>query len=550
MKHGKIYYLLALGLIIALLLPLSATPAHATAGAFRLDPAEGEIGTLILVDGFAFTAGTIVHVYFSSNEAVFGNAIDVNVTAYERLAATSINIDGEFTTPYAFAVPDELNDGPVIEDVHGGDYYFYATYLGSPNIIALARFTVIDGEIELSPTEGAVGTEVQISGEGLRSNQSIIVQYDGDYIPIDSGDSTTDEDGSFTCAIIIPESVSGSHVITVIDESGDRPEAEFNVAPEIGIEPTEQTAGEVVIISGTGFGQREDITITLAGEEVDTTPTSISTDFSGSFDGSFLVPFEGVSGPREVVVIDESQNRAEAQLTVWGGIVLNPTTSLVAPGHAGMELAVRGAGFTVGATVTVSYGNDDESIEVTTLPVAFNGGFLAEFTVPSSPAGSHIITATDGTSTATATFIMESQPPPMPVALQPNVGSTAAAGAYFDWQDADDDSQPVTYTLQIASDADFNNILLEREGIALSAYTLSEDERLEPTEERGPYYWRVRAVDGAFNEGEWSYPILFYVGFSWASIPAWAWYIFGGLIIALVGIYGLRRRKKAAGEKK
>jgi hypothetical protein len=549
MKHGKIFYLLALSLILALLLPVAATPVQAAAGSFRLEPTEGEIGTIIIVEGYAFDVGSIVHVYFSSNEAEFGDAIDVDVTAYERLAATLINIDGEFSVPYAFAVPYELNDGPVVEDVHGGDYYFYATYLGSPSIIALGKFTVLDGEIVLSPTEGTVGTEVQISGEGLRSNQSIIVKYDEDNIPIASGDTTTDENGSFTCTIIVPESVGGSHVITVIDESGNRPEATLNVVPEIATEPTEQTAGGEVSISGTGFGQREDLTITLDGEEVETTPTSISTDFYGSFTGSFLVPYEGVSGPREVAVTDESQNRAETQLTVGGGIVLSPATSLVAPGYAGMELAVRGAGFTVGATVTISYGNNDESTEVATVPVAINGGFQAGFIVPSSPAGSHSITATDGTSTATATFIMESQPPPVPVTLEPDVGGTASERAYFDWQDVDDDSQPVTYTLQITLDADFNYILLEREGIALSAYTLSQDERLEPTEEGGPYYWRVMAVDGAFNESDWSYPVLFYVGFSWAAIPAWAWYIFGAIVIVLVGIYGLRRRKKTPAEK-
>ncbi len=551
MKHGKLYYILALSIILTLLLPVPAIPAHAASGIFLLDPDEGKIGDMVVIDGYAFNYGELVLIYFSSDQAIVGNAIDAAVTAYEIVTLTSVDINGEFIIPYYFAVPDKLTDGQDIEDVHGGDYYFYATYYYNKTIIvAVGKFTVIDGEIELSPTSGTLGTEVQISGQGLRPNQNITAQYDGNDIAIARGDNETDGEGSFTCTILIPESTGGSHVITIIDESGNRPEADFNVETEISIAPTDQAAGEEVIISGTGFGQREAITVTLDGSEVATTPTIISTNLYGSFDGSFLIPFEGVYGPREVAAIDDSHNRAEAQLTVLGGITLYPVTSLVASGYAGMELLIRGASFIVSATVIISYASNDESIPVATVPVDFSGGFLVKFNVPPSPAGSHAITASDGTSTAIATFSMESQPPPIPAPLSPEVTGTAAEEAHFDWEDVDDDSQPITYTLQVASDADFNIIELEREGLSSSEYTLSEEEKLEPTEEQVPYYWRIRAVDGAFNESDWSYPRLFYVGFSWALIPVWVWYAFGGLIALLAGIFGFRTWRKAPRGKK
>ncbi|GAI03108.1 unnamed protein product, partial [marine sediment metagenome] len=100
--------------------------------------------------------------------------------------------------------------------------------------------------------------------------------------------------------------------------------------------------------------------------------------------------------------------------------------------------------------------------------------------------------------------------------------------------------------LQIASDADFTTIVLEKEGLSRSEYTVAEEEKLESTEKEAPYYWRVKAVDGASNESEWTYPRLFYVGFSWTSIPDWVWYTFYGLGVLLLGILGFWVRRRSA----
>ena len=545
MKYSKICHILALSIILALLVPVSTAPAHAAGASIDLYPNEGEIGDRIEIEGCDFNANQLVFIYLSSDIAEKGDEIDVEVTAYERVARANINADGGFALTYLFYVPDELSDGEDREDVHGGDYYIYATYIPSKHIVAVAGFTVIDGEIELDLEEGTVGTEVKISGEGLRSNQKITVQYDVEEVDIASGDSQTDDDGKFTCTIIIPESSAGSHTITVIDESGNKPEAEFSVEPQITIDPTNPAAGELVQFSGTGFGKREIITITLDDAEVPTTPMTINTNHYGSFDGSFLVPFHGSYGTREVEARDDNRHRAKAQLTIWGGINLNPITSPTSPGHVGMELVISGAGFIANATVTITYSNNDETIPVATVPADDDGRFSVDFTVPPSIAGSYAITATDDTSTATSTFTMESQAPPTPAPLRPKVTGTAAAEAYFDWEDVTDLSG-VSYTLQVASDADFTTIVLEKEDLSSSEYTVAEEEKLEPTEKEAPYYWRVKAVDGAFNESEWTYPISFHIGFSWTSIPDWAWYIFGALGVLLLGILGFWVRRRRA----
>ena len=275
--------------------------------------------------------------------------------------------------------------------MHGGDYYVYATYyFGKKRIEAIAKFVVIDGEIELDPKEGAVGTEVRISGEGLRQGQKITIAMSG---------------------------------ISKIEAS----------------------------------------------------------------DGSF--------------------NTAEAQLTIFilaipADISLRPTTSQTSPGYVGMELTINGTRFIANTMITITYSNN-EDITVATATTDADGDFSATFTVPPSVAGSHTVTSTDGISTATVIFIMESEAPPMPVPLLPKVASTAEAEAYFDWTDIEDPSG-VTYTLQVALDADFTTIVLQREGLLDSEYTITEEEKLESTEKEPPYYWRVKAVDGASNESDWT----------------------------------------------
>ncbi|GAI78646.1 unnamed protein product, partial [marine sediment metagenome] len=150
-----------------------------------------------------------------------------------------------------------------------------------------------------------------------------------------------------------------------------------------------------------------------------------------------------------------------------------------------------------------------------------NGSFSAIFTVPSSVAGDHVVSATDGISIANAVFTLESETPLIPVPLLPEVAATAKKTAHFDWEDVTDPSG-VTYVLQIASDDGFGSVILEKNNLADSEYTLTEEEKLGSTENKASYYWRVRAIDGAFNGSEWTTPRSCYVGFSWFSMPAWS----------------------------
>jgi hypothetical protein len=182
MKNSQICRLLASSIIVALL--LSVFTAGLAAGAsVSLDPDEGEIGDWVEI---GYSGSETVRFYFSSDEADVGDKIGEQVRAYL------------FITKDTFKVPERLEDGTREEDVHGGEYYVYAAAI-SKKILAVATFTVIKGEIWLTSEEGSVGDEVGISGEELRPNQAITVEYDDEEVDIISGDMT-DGEGNFTCS--------------------------------------------------------------------------------------------------------------------------------------------------------------------------------------------------------------------------------------------------------------------------------------------------------------------------------------------------------------
>ena len=197
---------------------------------------------------------------------------------------------------------------------------------------------------------------------------------------------------------------------------------------------------------------------------------------------------------------------------------LAQTTVQVYPtqGPATTTVTVTGGGFAANGTITVSY----DGTQVGTATITPNGNFDVSFTATGA-VGSHDIISTDGTNSVTSTFTIttaaattDSTSPPTPEPLLPIMGGKATSKARFDWESvgADHPSQPITYTLQIASDSAFATILLDKTGLTTSEYTLTEVEKLQPATEGTLYYWRVKAIDAASNASGWTGAGIFHVG--------------------------------------
>ena len=86
--------------------------------------------------------------------------------------------------------------------------------------------------------------------------------------------------------------------------------------------------------------------------------------------------------------------------------------------------------------------------------------------------------------------------------LAPENAAKTETALTFDWETTTDaDNDPITYTLIIAADADFNTVVYQQAGIRKSEFALDDQAVLE---DNTTYYWTVEAVDyfGARTESE------------------------------------------------
>jgi len=446
-------------------------------------------------------------------------------------------------------------------------------------VMAIPGSPVLAAEsIRLSPTAGGISDEIEVKGDGFKTDKTRVYIYFSSqegavYDRIDdeitvyklTKKTTPDIDGNIRVSFEVPEMldegiegrfssqevVGGNYYVYVTYGDDDKIEAvaEFTVRG-IKLNPTSGVANDTVAVTGVGFGEDLTVSITFAGEEVSTSPPSINTDEDGSFTASFSVP-DVVVAAYDVRVADEAGNEAKAEFTVAvaPGITIRPVTTPATPGYVGMKVTISGIGFKIDSAITITYAA--EPIAVATSDG--DGAFLATFLIPKSASGGHPITASDGVNTKQLSFIMESQAPPKPVLLLPEDGAETEAQAFFDWGSISDDSHPVSYILQVASSENFtsSSIVLEKTALTNSKYLVTQG--LEPTEEDAPYYWKVRAIDGASNEGEWSTIGTFYVAKpAEPSLPSrperfgWLIYLWIGLGIVAAAVLGYWLRKKIA----
>jgi len=519
-------------------------------------PSEGTVGDAIRVAGEGFNKSTadsdkFAAVFFSSQKATTDDDINEEVTRYELVAeGVWLNERGEFDIP--FEVPEALNDGAAKEKVHDGLYYIYVChYLGNvlaPKIRAVAEFNVILGVVAIDPDKGMVGDSVKIVGTEFFPDEDIAINYDGIDLIVDRGETETDSSSEFTAYVTIPKSTTGQHKISVI-QGENEVIAEFTVKPDVTVNPASGVPDTLVTVLGTGFDRKENISVYFANAEV----ARIQTDSVGDFVAVFNIP--GLDAGLYEVAIDDGE---EAQITKFT-IVSSPAPPSPAPpqapavieigrlaGHVGAEVVVSGTGFVAGGTATITY----DGASLVSAAIDAEGAFLLSFHVPISRHGDHVMIISDGLNTKEMTFTVESEAPAVPnLLLGALIVVKEGNEILLDWEDVVDQSMPMTYNLQLAQDADFSarSVFLEKTALSDSEYQIdsSTSQLLRP---RRSYYWRVRAVDGASNAGEWTEATEIKIA-PVATMPAWLTYtlaVLGALFIFFIW-YMIRRAEKRTG---
>lgn len=487
---------------------LSIASFRVLAGPITMTPARGFSGTQVTVSGYEFVPGEELIVRYD----------DESVTLLQGGVADA---SGTFAN-LKFLIPPSTAGSHAV------------TVTGKTSGNQAGKVFTVEPHLIIHPDPGTASSKITLAGNGFGSQTNVSVTFNNN--SVFSG--STDSSGSFS-TVFPPGTVKeGTYTVLATDSAGHTAQLVYNLYDaSVVMTPAAGSPGCEVTITGEGFKPGKNITIGFEGLGTGSDIKS-STDSEGVFTSAFTVKW-GTIGKWDVTVSDGDNTKTKQfEVNTSGNIF--PITNVSNPGRVGTDIAVAGAGFIAGRTVTVNY----SGTRVAEGKVQGDGTFNVTFKAPSSSGGNHMIEATDGTNKIPYGFVMESTAPSRPVLVLPESGGRADSEAFFDWEDITDPSG-VTYIIEVATDPAFSStyLVLQEKGLLASEFTVPTQKRLNAVTPEAPYYWRVRAVDLASNEGEWTEPAAFSVGFG-MNLPQSVIYIIivGAALLLAVFTFWLGRK--------
>jgi hypothetical protein len=466
-------------------------------------PQEGTVGTQVYIRVINYQVNKQVIITFGTT-TVIGTGTTAEI---KTIVATKLTTDSSGYGVIDFPI-DVYPAGRYIIMADDGVNKLTAGFKVTPSI-RLANDVV----------SGFVGDTVVVSGYGFAMKKLVYLGVDD--LKLVTGE--TDEKGRFyDLKVVIPACARGNHNIKAQDSENYNTTQVFNVRQQMNIVPTSAAVGDNVTIMGAGFQAVTDVVIYWDDKDVGI----IQTGADGSFMTSIKVPASGDGTHR--IKLDDRVNKAFKDVTVSSAMSINPTG-----GFIGMQVGVQGMGFRPGFPVSLTY--DNIKLEGTT--VNSSGSFNQVFKIPVSRFGQHTLSATDGVNNQRVVFTVESNQPPTPSISLPADGERMTKDAHFEWTPVSDPSG-VTYTVDIAEDSKFSNVIMSQANIVANYIDITEDSKMLPGKEK-PYYWRVKAVDRASNESGWSLVSSFYKGHTFFTIignmPEWVKWVLIVLGLCLFG---------------
>lgn len=461
---------------------LSASTSFMLSGSATINPTSGIGGTGVTINGVNFALGTTITVRFDNAQ--------VGTAKADNLGAFSFS----FKIPVAF----------------GGTHTVSCT-----NGVDTVNITfVVTASVSISQNTGNVGSDINITGTGFAASGKVTISYDSKSIMT----ANTDVNGTFAISLKIPASATGNHTI-ITSDGNNTASTLFNVTAAGNLSTSNGNIGDEITVKGSGFDAVRQCAVLWDNAQV----AVVNTDATGSVSLSFKVP--SATRGSHTITISEGSNTVKQQVSIASSVKISPDS-----GNVGSSVTLTGTGFAAGKEITVKY----DDIQVATSTTDASGSFTANFKAPVSIGGNHQVSITDQQGTVIAGFAMDSTAPAQPKPVLPADNTKAAASTVFSWSEVTDPSG-VTYSLQVASDASFGNILVNKSGLPSPGYTLSKTESLKSVSKKEPYYWRVKAIDAASNESAWSAPQSFYVGI---VFPTFAIYAIFGVALVLVFLIG------------
>jgi hypothetical protein len=387
----------------------------------------------------------------------------------------------------------------------------------------------------LTPTTGPVGTAVTISITStsfpldgdyeVRWSNTATFENSDDIVVLAKGNNPR---GSYEIMVnfIVPEAKYGVNYVQLNRYGADDVlNFQFSVKPGLIVDPATVRPGQSIMIMGKGFPMDDEGEIVFDGTS---TVIPFTTNDVGSFDATFIVP-KTIAGTHKFVANSSLlyADSATANMAVEPFITLTPENPEV-----GSEVTISGDGFAADSQITIEYDGDAISGAPAT---DTTGSFAYTFVVTEGDQDEHKIVVTDKAgNTAKYGIGLESNAPPKPSILSPKekdqvFGFMGEETVDFSWTPVSDPSG-VTYTIEVGENLEFFPLKPGMKKTGLTQTSVSME--ITP----GTYFWRVRATDGAGNDGEWQVsPYFFKVG----VISIW-FLIGGGVVVIIVFIFLVR----------
>lgn len=483
--------LFILFILIVVALPLNI--ASAQSASLTVDPLSGTVDTMVTIKGTGFT-GSLVDVYYDKS----------TIASRVRISET-----GEFTA--TFSVPPSTRGNHQIKAVDNTQ---------PKSSSAEISFKVLP-KISVEPSVVRFGTSVAVVGSGFSQFESgIRVTLDGEQV---SRSTQANFSGSWGIVFPVSNASKGDHVINAFGDStgiGEVADVILTIGPVMKMSPERGTVGTTVVFNGYSFKPSEDgVTITFDGELIVYNQVA---NPNGTWEVELNVP-ASTSGMHEFGAygtFTPAGNVPKLRFEVIPDVTVTPDS-----GKVGEKIRINGTGFGAEQTIKLTIG----SVEISEVTSDISGSFESTFQIPQTDVGLNKINAVDGLGNSAQTDFSlagSQELPSIPEVLSPKGGSrltvfpsalAAVTGiaknfttlfpkilsssmvVSFDWGDVAEPSG-VSYAFQIADEPEFSSLLVDKEGLTSSEYTLSETESLLP----GDYYWRVRAVDLEGNTGQWT----------------------------------------------
>lgn len=209
---------------------------------------------------------------------------------------------------------------------------------------------------------------------------------------------------------------------------------------------TEATAqvGDTIHAAGTGYTPDEDISFTFNGVAIAAVEGTITSDGSGDFTASFVVPAVP-QGTRTLVGTDESLSTDDDTVDINPKITLSPTTA-----NPGDTVTITGSGFAASEDITSTFDSDPLTTDPATPATGANGSFTATFEVPDVIGGTYAVECTDESTNSESANLTVISVPAAPVLT---LGTVTDISLRVTCPAPDDGDSPILgYTFEISVD--------------------------------------------------------------------------------------------------